>query len=61
MPIVLYHLGLTLQKKPLGWGIEKNQQEGGENQEPEQKKPVAKKPKKKEKNAQEERPKTPPP
>ena len=23
LPIVLYHLGVQLQKKPIGWGVEK--------------------------------------
>lgn len=28
LPIILYQLGVTLQKKPVGWGVEKTE-EGG--------------------------------
>jgi hypothetical protein len=39
-----------LQKKPVGWGIEKTE-DGGEPAEQEEKKPAVKKAKKKDKNA----------
>lgn len=30
LPMILYELGIPLQKKPVGWGIEKNDEDGGE-------------------------------
>lgn len=58
LPIILYQLGIALQKKPPGWGVEK--EEGQENQEQEEKKTAPQKKKKKDKNQEDERPKTPP-
>ena len=29
LPIVLFELGIPLQKKPPGWGIEKSDEDGG--------------------------------
>jgi hypothetical protein len=36
LPIILYNMGVTLQKKPAGWGVEANGEEGkpGDNIEP---------------------------
>lgn len=34
LPIILYQIGVNLQKKPAGWGIEKNE-EGGNAESPE--------------------------
>ena len=51
LPIVLYQIGVVLQKKPFGWGIEKAEGEEG-NAEVEEKKPAPKKAKKKDKNAE---------
>ena len=59
LPIILFELGIAMQKKPPGWGIEKTDEEGGD--EPvEEKKPPPKKAKKKDKKDEDERPKTPP-
>ena len=59
LPIILFSLGIPLQKKPPGWGIQKTDEEGEE--QVEQKKPPPKKAnKKKDTKAEDERPKTPP-
>lgn len=50
LPIVLFELGIPLQKKPPGWGIEKSDEDGGNEQPVEEKKPPPKKAKKKDKN-----------
>ena len=60
LPMILHHIGVNLQKKPAGWGIERNE-DGEAPPEVEERKPAPKKTKKKDKNAEEERPKTPPP
>lgn len=59
--MVLFQIGVNLQKKPPGWGIEKNEDGEGGSPEVEEKKPAPKKAKKKDKNAEDQRPKTPPP
>ena len=50
--MVLYQIGVNLQKKPPGWGIEKNEDGEGGSPETEEKKPAAKKPKKKDRNTE---------
>ena len=50
--MVFYQIGVNLQKKPPGWGIEKNEDGEGGSPETEEKKPAAKKPKKKDRNTE---------
>lgn len=62
LPIILYQIGVNLQKKPVGWGVERTEEGGNaESPEVEERKAAPKKTKKKDKNAEDERPKTPPP